>query len=292
MDVFSTREIAIFIYAIVLLVYVLIHKKGRAAIGAVIKAACHIKLIIPFIIVLLFAATIVWGCTYLPFWDWIYIKDIVLWTVFAGVPVCFNATSRQIDDHYFRNIVVDNLKFAALVEFITGTFTFHIVVEIILQPILVLFVVLQVTAERKEHSVKKFVDRIVGVTGLLIIALTIKSAIEAFNDIKIIDITVSFVLPIVLSVLYLPVAYFFAVYAKYELLFLRMSFKEPKSRRIKVKHRLKTILACRLSYKRLQIFLYEYMPRMYTSMDNLEFDQLLNDFKTDIKYSKANANKD
>lgn len=152
MWIFSTREIAIFIYAIILLGYVLLHKKGKSILLPVIKAACKIKLIIPFLIVLLYASLFVWTCTYLPFWNWVYLKDIVCWTIFVGVPVCFNATDRQLEKYYFRDIFIDNLKLMAVVEFLTGTFTFHIVIELILQPMLVFFVVLQ--SESKKNQIK------------------------------------------------------------------------------------------------------------------------------------------
>ena len=65
MWIFTTREIAVFIYAIILLVCVLVRKKGKAILLPVIKAACHIKLIVPFLFVLSFAAIFVLLCTYL-----------------------------------------------------------------------------------------------------------------------------------------------------------------------------------------------------------------------------------
>lgn len=279
MWIFTTREIAIFIYAAILIAYIIIRKKGKHIIMPVIKAACHIKIIIPFFIVLSFSALFVWGCQCLPFWDWIYIKDIVFWTIFAGVPICFNATSRKIEEHYFKNIVIDNLKFAALAEFITGTFTFHIIIELILQPLLLIFIVLQSASKNTSSAVKKFIDTLVGVTGLVIIILTVMSVINSIGNIKFIDITVSLFLPIVLSILYLPVAYFFAVYAKYEILFLRMGFKEPDNRKLKIKHRIKIIKVCKLSYKKICRFLNEYVQKMYVSMSGDDFENILNDFQ-------------
>lgn len=280
MWIFTTREIAIFIYAILLLVYVCARKKGKPILLPVIKAACHIKLIVPFLFVLFFASVFVWLCTYFPFWDWVYLKDIIFWTLFAGVPVCFNATSRKLEDHYFRDILIDNFKFAALTEFITGTFTFPIVVELILQPILVFFVILQSTAEKTQNNkVKKFIDVTVALAGFMILALTAKSIIDAIGNIEFLDIAVSFMLPIVLSALYLPVAYCFAVYAKYELLFLRMSFKEPKDKKVRIAHRVKIICLCKLSYKKVCKFLYEYLPKMYVRMSNLEFNSMVDNFR-------------
>lgn len=283
MGIFTTREIAFFIYVVILIIYLLLHKKFKSIVMPVIKAALHIKLVIPFLIVLTFAALFVYVCTYLPFWDWIYIKDIVLWVFFAGVPICFNATSRNLENNYFKNILIDNLKFTALTEFITGTFTFHIIAELILQPVLFIFVILQATAKQKTDSVKKIIDGLIGITGIIIIFLTIKSAIDSFDDIQYIDILVGLLLPIVLSVFYLPMAYFFAVYAKYDVLFFRMSFRENKNKKQKIIHRCKVICACKLSYKKICKFLNEYSQKMYVNMNENDFDVMINDFRKSQK---------
>ena len=279
MWIFTTREIAIFIYAIIFLGYVLLRRKTRSAAFSVIKAACHIKLVSPFLIMLSFAVVFTWLCTYLPFWGWIYVKDIAFWTLFAGVPVCFNAASRNIEEHYFKNIIIDNLKFAALVEFFTGTFTFHIVIELLLQPLLVFLMILQSTLVKKTESSKKFIEGLVAIFGFGILALTIKSAIDSVGSVQFIDIIVGLVLPVVLSLFYLPFAYFFAVYAKYEILFMRMGFKESPDKKLRFKHRLAVIGACKLSYKRVDRFLKMYVKKMYVNMSKEDFDVILRTFK-------------
>ena len=47
MSIFTTREVAIFIYGLLLLMYILIRKNGKDILLPVIKAACHIKLVTP-----------------------------------------------------------------------------------------------------------------------------------------------------------------------------------------------------------------------------------------------------
>ena len=70
MWIFTTREVSVIIYSIVFLIYVLI-KKGKSVFLPVIKAACHIKLIVPFIFIVTMAIIFVWICKLLPFWNWI-----------------------------------------------------------------------------------------------------------------------------------------------------------------------------------------------------------------------------
>lgn len=75
MWIFTTREVAVIIYGFILLIYVLI-KNDKSIFLPVIKAACHIELMVPFIFIVIMAITFVWACTFLPFWNWIYVKDI------------------------------------------------------------------------------------------------------------------------------------------------------------------------------------------------------------------------
>lgn len=285
MLIFTTREIAVFIYVIFFTIFFLVNKKTRTSVFSVNKSVYNINLVVPLLIVLLYAALFVWTCTYLPFWDWIYIKDIVFWVLFAGVPVCFNAVEEKLEKHYFRNIIIENLKFAALVEFITSTFTFHIAIELILQPILVIFIILQSMADKKSLLLKKNIDWIFGVVGFVILAFTAKIAIDSIGNIQFVDILVGLVLPIILSVLYLPIAYFFAVYAKYEILFMRMGFKEPKDKKLKIKHRVAVIKLCKLSYKKICRFLNTYLPRMYIKMSDYEFEALIDEFRDTVKHT-------
>ena len=116
MWIFTTREVSVIIYSIVFLIYVLI-KKGKSVFLPVIKAACHIKLIVPFIFIVTMAIIFVWICKLLPFWNWIYVKDITFWVLFVGIPTCFNSVANKLEDHYFRNILIDN--FNSLLNLVT-----------------------------------------------------------------------------------------------------------------------------------------------------------------------------
>lgn len=71
--------------------------------------------------------------------------------------------------------------------------------------------------------------------GTIFIGFTIAKTINSYQKLGIIDSVVSFFIPIVFSVKYVPVAYGSVVYARYELLFIRISFKEPKDKKIKRK---------------------------------------------------------
>jgi hypothetical protein len=281
-DIFSTREVATGIWLLIFIIFVFASSKIRKSAIDIFKAASTPKLAIPFIGMLMYAVLLVFALTKLPIWKMIYIKDIVLWVLFAGVPSCFKAIERQIDEHYFINMIFDNLKYIALVEFFINSFTFHIIVELIMLPAIVFLFMLDTVAGTKVEflSVKKAITCIIAFLGLAIFWFTFKEAWISYHNLRIIDLLVSFFIPFIFSFFYMPIAYMFAICAKYEILFLRMGFKEPKDKALQVTHRKAVLKACGLSYKKICRFEKEYVNHMYISMQQNEFNDLLKEFKT------------
>ncbi len=279
-ELFSTREIVLGIYFALIAIWVFFHKKIRSSVVDVLKVACCHQLVIPFVFMIGYATLIVYALKFLPFWKWIYLKDITMWVIFVGVPICYKAVNTE-DKYYFKNMIADNFRFSVLVEFISGTFTFSFVTELILQPVLAFLLILQVVAERDdEHKpAKKLIDFLLTVIGLVILYFTIKKAITDYSHLEMIDTTVSFVAPILFSLLYLPVAYLFAVYSKYQVLFIRMGFKTPKDKNIEWMRKRKVLKVCKLSYKKIVSFEREYVKRLYVKMTDEEFDNIINCFR-------------
>lgn len=282
LELFSTRELALGLYALIFIVWLLCSRKIRSSTINLIKSTCHRQLIVPFFFMLCYAGTAVYGLSCLSFWKWQYLKDIVIWVLFAGVPICFNAVNTK-EEQYFRNIVIDNLKFTALVEFIFGTFTLSFIAELIIQPIILLLFLLRAMFEKEEKykAFKQFLDAVIAISGILLIYFTAKEAITSYIYLNALDLLVSFLTPIAFSVFYLPIAYLFAVYAKYQVLFIRMTFKSPKSKKLKRKHRWKVFVACGLSYKQICRFEKEYVKRLYVSLSESDFIKLIQEFKVE-----------
>jgi hypothetical protein len=280
-DMFTTREIATGLWIAALIIFIFINKKTRKSAFGVIKAATSIKLIMPFLIMLLYTGLLVLIISFLPFWNYKYVKDIAVWVLFAGIAACYGGVNKQVDAHYFRDIILDNIKFAALVEFFISSFTFNIIIELALIPIMTFIVLIETFTEtKKEYApVKKLFSGLIIIFGLVIIAFTIRNAIQSFQEIGRIDLIVSFCIPLFFSIAYLPIAFGMTMYAKYESLFIRMSFKEPKDTKVRRLHKIKVVSACGLSYKKLSDFNQNYMPQMYITMDKCKFDSLIREFR-------------
>ena len=277
---FSTREVATGIYLSFFLVLLVSKKHTRDSVVGLIRAACKKNLVIPFAILIAYSCTLTYLFSRFSFWKNVYIKDIVIWTIFVGVPMCFNAVGMGAESHYFRDTIVDNIKLTALVEFFSGTFTFNFGVELIIQPVITFFVVLQSFSETsdKYKSLRKPLAWIVSTVSLIILICTIKAAIGMYPNLNAIDMLISFLTPLVFSILFLPMAYLLALYAKYEIIFIRMRLKEPSDKHLRTKHRLTVIRVCKLSFKKAYRFEKECVPKMYSTQSKDKFDELISAF--------------
>ena len=285
MSILSTREWATLIWGCIFMLYVLCHREIRKSLWNVIVIFLDKKLRILWEIILLYVLTITMVFCYLPIWENIYIKDIIIWFLFSGLIYCMNAVSSEADETYIKKILKDNLKFTMILEFFMSTFTFNIWIELAIIPVITIITVMNVIAERKEEykNVHKLLDSVLAIAGFWIFYETIKIGINEYKQLNIINTLVSFIIPIAYLVLIIPLEYALELYSKYELLFLRMTFKEEKDKKTKIRHRVAVICSCRISVRRVLLFQREYMGRMYVKMKDNEFEKLIREFRNACK---------
>ena len=285
MSILSTREWATLIWGCIFMLYVLCHREIRKSLWNVIVIFSDKKLRILWEIILLYVLTITMVFCYLPIWENIYIKDIIIWFLFSGLIYCMNAVSSEADETYIKKMLKDNLKFTMILEFFMSTFTFNIWIELAIIPVITIITVMNVIAERKEEykNVHKLLDSVLAIAGFWIFYETIKIGIHEYRQLNIINTLVSFIIPIVYLILIIPLEYALELYSKYELLFLRMTFKEEKDKKTKIRHRVAVICSCRISVRRVLLFQREYMGRMYVKMKDNEFEKLIREFRNACK---------
>ena len=285
MSILSTREWATLIWGCIFMLYVLCHSEIRKSLWNVIVIFFDKKLRILWEIILLYVLTITMVFCYLPIWENIYIKDIIIWFLFSGLIYCMNAVSSEADETYIKKILKDNLKFTMILEFFMSTFTFNIWIELAIIPVITIITVMNVIAERKEEykSVHKLLDSVLAIAGFWIFYETIKIGINEYKQLNIINTLVSFMIPIVYLILIIPLEYILELYSKYEVLFLRMTFKEEKDKRIRLHHRIAILRECNFSVRKILLFQRDYMIHMYALMKEDEFNQMMQKFRSACK---------
>ena len=281
MDIFSTRELATAFWVGAILIAVgmaiVTNKKIRQGFIGVLKCFFNRKLRKLWKIYFLYIGIITLMFSRSPIWKNIYLKDIILWTLFSGLTICMNAVAGEADEKYISKVLKDNIRFTVVTEFLLSTFTFSFWVELIIIPITTVIVLFDTVAEHKcdAIAVHKLLQDVIAFAGLCVILQTVRVGILEYRELNVINTLVSFFIPIVYLLLVTPLEYAFELYSKYEMLFIQMHFKEPSDKMVRRKRHLKVIKVCGLSVKRIMLFQKQCIPRMYISMPDVEFDLLI-----------------
>ena len=136
--VFSTREIASGLYLLLLAIIVSFIPDVRKAFLKVIESALVPSLLRLALVYLFYGSIIIYRLSTLPYWKSIYMKDSILWLLFVGLPLCFGAILRNKEEGYYRTAIINNLKYTVLFECFYATFTFDLLVELIIIPVIAL----------------------------------------------------------------------------------------------------------------------------------------------------------
>ena len=281
MDIFSTRELATAFWVGAILIAVgmaiVTNKKIRQGFIGVLKCFFNRKLRKLWEIYFLYIGIITLMFSRSPIWKNIYLKDIILWTLFSRLTICMNAVAGEADEKYISKVLKDNIRFTVVTEFLLSTFTFSFWVELIIIPITTVIVLFDTVAEHKSDAiaVHKLLQDVMAFAGLCVILQTVRVGILEYRELNVINTLVSFFIPIVYLLLVTPLEYAFELYSKYEMLFIQMHFKEPSDKMVRRKRHLKVIKVCGLSVKRIMLFQKQCIPRMYISMPDVEFDLLI-----------------
>ena len=281
MDIFSTRELATAFWTGIILVAVgmaiVTNKKERKSFIEVLKCFFGRKIRMLWEIYFLYIGIITFLFSRLPIWESIYLKDIIIWTLFSGLTICINAVAGEADEKYILKVLKDNIRFTMVTELLLSTFTFSFWVELIIIPITTVIVLFDTVAEHKSDAiaVHKLLQDMMAFAGLCVILQTVRVGILEYRELNVINTLVSFFIPIVYLLLVTPLEYAFELYSKYEMLFIQMHFKEPRDKKVKRKRHLKVIKACGLSVRKIILFQKQCIPRMYVSMSDSEFEALI-----------------
>ncbi len=281
MDIFSTRELATAFWVGAILIAVgmaiVTNKKIKQGFIGVLKCFFNRKLRKLWEIYFLYIGIITLMFSRSPIWKNIYLKDIILWTLFSGLTICMNAVAGEADEKYISKVLKDNIRFTVVTEFLLSTFTFSFWVELIIIPITTVIVLFDTVAEHKSDAiaVHKLLQDVMAFAGLCVILQTVRVGILEYRELNVTNTLVSFFIPIVYLLLVTPLEYAFELYSKYEMLFIQMHFKEPSDKMVRRKRHLKVIKVCGLSVKRIMLFQKQCIPRMYISMPDVEFDLLI-----------------
>ena len=234
-NIFNNREIAIGIWVTFIAIIAIFTKPVKQFLKSVITILFCRKFVIFYIVFLFYLGLVIYLLYDIGLWSIALLKDTIFWVIFVELPLFIKTIQKAKDNHFFIELIKDNLAIAAIIEFVINFWTFSLVIEIIIVPITVFICFLYVLAvrEQKYLKVKQFFDWMFVIIGLFCIINTGKHLYDnpmAFFNLSTLQ---EFLLPLLLLLLNLPVIYGLALYNTYEQVFIRV--KGEKDEIIKMK---------------------------------------------------------
>ena len=285
LETFTTREIAsglwLFIFFIYLIIRLIKDKNIRKSFVNLVKIIFSRFILVRFAFIVIYSCIIIHIITKMSIWKWIYLKDVILWILLVGVPICYNAMSCKAEDHYFKKMLLNNFGFIVIYQFFINTFTYPLWIEILIQPVMLSLMVLQIISDKDDKTkiLSKILDYIFLVFAIFNFSTTLNIAIDTFIQYDSLDILISFMVPIIFSILFIPVAYLFGLYSKYEQLFVRMKFYHSDKWCTRFFSKCKTIFICKLSISNVINFDKYCIDHFRFNEDYPQFKNIIKDYK-------------
>ena len=255
-QIFSNREISIIFWFLIFLLFVLTKKSVRNSSAHLVKTFFNEKIIDIVFLMTIYIGLIILGLTLIGFWEISMLKDSLLWIAFAGFPLLMKTNNINSEQGFLNSIMRDSIKGIVIIEFIANLYTFSLITELILIPIMTFVGVAPIITKGKSEykSVEKLLSGITSIFGVIVLAHTIYKIIQGFGDFASLMTVKSFLFPIILTFAFVPFLYCVALWSLYEIMFIRMNrrLKKKKQKRFLIKRMFTTFWLNRRKLRQFQ----------------------------------------
>lgn len=221
------REAAILIWLAAVILFCLVKRDIRGSLWGVVCAFTQWKILQWVAFMAIYTAGWVAVLAKLGLWGTSNLKTTVVWVLTFALVTMMEAAKLTEDKKSFGKLLREIVAPTVFVVFVAELHTFNVWAELMLLPVLALISGMLALAEsRREHAIivkpLTSLQAIIGVSFLIFSAYHIVSDFKAFATL---DTLREFIVPIVLSLLFLPFLYAMAIFMAYESAFTGLSFR-------------------------------------------------------------------
>lgn len=223
----NSREIAVGLWLVAIIVFAVSFRVVRKSVVDVLNAFFTPKLFIPLVASFLPTILVITILAYLNWWDTSVLKETIYWVVGTGLVMFSGFTKVQSVKELFKKTIKDTLKLVIILEFFVGFYVFPLWIELLLFPFVTLVILLSTVADyqkSQEYDItRKFLKGLVVAIGLVVLLFAVIAFMNNPRPLFTYHNLELFLLPILLSFMYIPAVYLLALYSKYELVFNRIN---------------------------------------------------------------------
>lgn len=221
---FNNREIAVAFWLLLFFSWALTNDGVRRAVHQLFKAFLQYKIIVVISLMTFYILGIILLLKNLNLWSAAEnLKETIIWATTVAFMLTLNFSEAQ-KESFFRKIIFSILSFTIVFEFLGGLYVYSLPIELIIVPLSVLLGMTLSLAEIKQEFavLVKSLRWLLAVMGFIFLWHSLRNLIIDWNELDKAQQLIGLVLPSVLTLLFLPFIYFFALYATYESLFVRL----------------------------------------------------------------------
>lgn len=214
----TNRDIASVVWILAFATWGLSHRKVRHSLKGVVRAALHPKLLASVVALGVWSGGIIGLSHRLGLWKPELTKESMVWFAGVGLPLLFRVTDLRSDEHFLRRVALSALKLAVVISFFVNFFALPLIMELLLQPFLLVVIVMTVVTERSpaHASTKHLLEAILALVGFALAGYVFYRFSQEWGDLDLLDTGRRALLPVWLTVGALPMLFCFAVVAAYD----------------------------------------------------------------------------
>jgi hypothetical protein len=222
----DNRETALLYWAALGLVVLLYRRETRSSLIGVLKALVAPKLFIMLLSLTAWVGLLAFLLSRVGLWRSSLLPETVLWFVGPGLVATFRLTEGK-DPTFFRRALNALFGLTILLEFVMNLRPAPLLVELFLVPILLVTVGVHAIAanDPRQRGTRTAMDFLLALVGLTLLGYTIIGLAQSPKHFATLENLRELLLPLLLAIGYLPLAYLVALLTAYETLFIRLDWK-------------------------------------------------------------------
>lgn len=229
LEILNNRELAILFWITVFCIYFFSSAKmveARKAFRNLLVSFFVKKIISIMILMIIYVLIIVYNLAEIGLWNVEQLKNTIFWSISVATLSLLKLNTIKKDKSFFKHSILNNLKILAIIQFIIGVYTFPLIVEVILIPVLFLISAMIAIADsdKKHAQVKRLLEYLLSIFGVIVIVYTVYMLLTNFGEITKEKTFYDFMVPVLLTFFYLPFIFIMIIYSTYEDVFSRLRF--------------------------------------------------------------------
>lgn len=292
----NNRDIAIFVWTAVFVVVMLsissVRKSVMPSLLQMVKLIFSAKLLPYFTLMIVYACLLVVGLYRANFWEIGMAKDTLYWFFTSALALAGGVSDAQKNDNFFKETMIRNLRLAVIsvyvLKFILNFYVLNVVAELILVPIVTLIVILIIVAGTKAEfaPAKNMLQFIFGVISVIFILFASIQLITNIHNFLTIYNLKSFVLPVILTTLFIPFVYAASIYAAYDGIYMSVQSQGNNSKALARFITWRVAKIAGFSFRRINLFSRHFVLRATAAQNRDDAAVIIADYKSELHSAK------